>query len=197
MENVSLFDYCRDAHWDESFNTMIYGSILPILTAFGVAGNLLTIIVFNNHRLRSCVGPVELVTIRLLLALAASDMSFCIAIIPQAFLPATRDGVMVYYTIYHEAVINFFIFSSTWLVMILTLHRVLVIGRRSWTPQPRRQHSGICTLAVIGTIFLISTTINFPLLFALQVTPVADPCDEWNTTIYYVHVNEDWFVVYL
>lgn len=102
----------------------LYGIVIPLVCAFGFVGNILNVVIFSRKKNNKVLDEVEYCTTICLVALAVSDMMFCLCTFPNAFMPARNDYVvgtfMLYYKLYSVALINIFILSSTMLT-VLTL----------------------------------------------------------------------------
>ena len=67
-----------------------------------------------------------------LVALAVSDLFFCLTVIPHAWVDKMRfqfdsRGFDLYYTAYGDAIVNSFITSSTWLTVAMATSRYLAV----------------------------------------------------------------------
>ena len=65
----------------------IYGVGLPIVCAFGILGNILNLVVLTRKQLQKSMDRMEKSAHLGLVALALSDMLFCIVALPVPFIP--------------------------------------------------------------------------------------------------------------
>src|SRR6218665_424840 len=110
--------------------------VIPAIFAFGVIGNLLNLILFvHRSRSRRRLEALERAAFAGLVALALSDMLFCVVGIPPAFLPTTNPnwppdlGVKLgyYYRMYKEGFHNLFLFTSTWIIVVISAERFVAV----------------------------------------------------------------------
>ena len=98
-----------------------------------------------------------------LLALAVSDLFFCIAVIPLAVVDdvviSNRLTFALIYRVYHPAIISTFITSSTWLTVVMAVSRYLAICH----PLKARIIIGMrFATGSIAIAFLFSILLNVP-----------------------------------
>lgn len=156
---------------------IIKNIITPIVFSLGILGNLVSLAVFC-HKSQSG-DHVERSATTGLITLAMSDLLFCligfssvflirdpIAIKPDAFTSFTFQ-----YRVNHGAILNVFLFTSTWLIILISSERFIGICfpfvARKLIRVPR-------TLFAHALVFLSSVIINLPLFFKWSV--VAMPC---------------------
>ncbi len=116
--------------------------ILPLLCAIGICGNVLNLIILGRKQLSGAVGTLEKSATGGLLALAVSDMMFCVVVVPYSFLPPasqlpigaatvfpsnTSHVFFLYYSVYGVSAINLFIMISTWLIVTLAVERYIAL----------------------------------------------------------------------
>ncbi|RUS85008.1 hypothetical protein EGW08_007253, partial [Elysia chlorotica] len=108
-----------------------------------------------------------------LIALALSDLMFCLAVFPNMFLPddgrySSNDNMVAVYHLYQFFVINVFIMESTLLTVAMSLERFVAICF------PLRQDLYLTTRRtkyVIAFTVLFSVAFNVPVLFRYEITP--------------------------
>lgn len=105
---------------------------VPLIGLLGVVGNLLNLTILTWRSWRRDDDSLEKVALVGLIALAASDMCFCLTILPsfcywgpQSLYSSKSFGL--YYRLYGEYVQNVFMKTSTWLTMIVATARYIVI----------------------------------------------------------------------
>lgn len=109
--------------------------LVPVVSAFGIVGNLLNLIVLTRKRLRRSMDHVEKSAQMGLVALALSDMMVCLVYLVASAVP-TRvvytpyDRLFaLYFDTYQEALLNIFLLVSTWLTVTMALSRYLAVCR--------------------------------------------------------------------
>ena len=108
------------------------GVIIPLIGAFGVIGNLLNLIILSWRYNKREVGVLEKGALLGLIALAVSDMMFCLVIVPHAFFYKHKTIFMyrsarMYYQVYGIYLQNVFIKTSTCLTLVVGLARYIGI----------------------------------------------------------------------
>ena len=110
-----------------------YAVLIPLICVFGLVGNALNLVILTRRRLLSRMEVLEKSATFGLVALAFSDMMFCIAVLPHAFvnvntLTSTSHGVyQLYYRLYGVGLINLFLMTSTWLIVYMAISRYIVV----------------------------------------------------------------------
>ena len=99
------------------------------------------------------------------MALAVSDLLFCLAVIPHAWVDKIgfmfeSRGFDLYYTQYGDAIVNSFITSSTWLTVAMATSRYLAVVH------PLRARD------IIGMTFAKVPILQLPFYFYAKVTEV-------------------------
>ena len=103
--------------------------LVVIICIFGVAGNVLNLAVLTRRRLLSGMDRLEKSATYGLIALAASDLLFCLSVLPHSYLTehvyvsATDDVYRLYYRVYGIGLINLFLMISTWLIVCMAINR--------------------------------------------------------------------------
>lgn len=156
--------------------------ITPVVFLFGMIGNVISFVVLSNRRLypgrrqtmleRSAIFGLKI--------LALSDFSFCAIGLPAPFLrnypgmPADGPWVILgaYYLAHRGAFLNLFLFTSTWLIVLVSAERYLVVCH------PFRSASMIHirrTAVAYVTVFVVSLLVNLPLFLKFSIHRV--PCN--------------------
>ena len=145
---------------------------LPIICIFGIFGNMLNLLVLTRKQLQSSMDQLEKSAHMGLVALAVSDMLFCVVALPRGFIKSSfihtedRSFVSFYYEAYYEPFLNIFIFSSTWLTVVMATGRYLAICH----PLHARWFVDLkSTRIAILTVFFVSVAFNMPRFFSLKV----------------------------
>jgi hypothetical protein len=152
--------------------------VIHALCLFGVIGNSLNLIVLTRKSLTIQMERLEKSAHIGLIALAVSDLLFCISALPHAlkdnnhFFSPSIDFWLIY-DVYGEVVINIFLLSSTWLTVAMAVSRYVAICY----PLRARQHLRIMfTRIVIILVFLFSVVFNLPRFWMKSITFIE--CEE-------------------
>ena len=161
-----------------------YTILLPIIFLFGLVGNTLNIIVFTRSRYRHTLDDIEKSANAGLVALAISDLLFCLIGLPEpllAYRPSANGGVLhmlsLHYATFKTPLMNVFLFSSTWLIVAISAERYVAVCypfHARYFIQLRR------TISVDIIIYVLSVCINIPGFLKWQYVRV--PCDDGSTT---------------
>ena len=144
----------------------LYGYCLPTVCCFGVIGNILNIAILSRKSLQMRMEKLEQCAHSHLIALAFSDLMYCVTVLPRAYMPnfvqSSYISPWLLYEVYNGAVINTFLLSSSWLTVAMAVSRYFAICY----PVKARQRLGIKTTRMgIACIFIISVTFNVPRYF--------------------------------
>ncbi|XP_033755323.1 FMRFamide receptor-like [Pecten maximus] len=147
----------------------LYDIVIPLVCAFGFVGNILNVVIFTKKKNNKILDEVEYCTTICLVALAVSDMMFCLCTFPNAFLPERgsfhRSEFMLFYKMYSIAVISTFILSSTLLTVLTAFMRYLAICH----PFRSRQFISVkITGMAIVVIAVTSIGFNIPSLWRFK-----------------------------
>ena len=115
----------------EAVHHYIYGVTLPIIFSFGVFGNIMNLVIFTRRRLRSRMSEVEKAATTGLMSLAFADFCFCLVGLLSHFLSPFETNFAIpkmnvfgfYFTSYQRALLNTFLFISTWVITVLSIER--------------------------------------------------------------------------
>lgn len=157
--------------WFQRAESLIDRYVTGAICVLGLAGNTLTILVLTRKSLTRHLGVLERSVLAGLLALAVSDLLFCLATFPQAWQDRTAfgrrrvDGWLVYEA-YGSACINCFLLCSSWLTVAMAVCRYLVIRY----PTRGRLWLGMkATRAIILAVALLSLLFNLPRFWQRQI----------------------------
>jgi hypothetical protein len=113
--------------------SMIYSVIIPFVCFLGIVGNALNILVKTRAKLLSGMDTLERSATYGLIALALSDLLFCLLVFPNAMVTeqaamvlATHSHVL-YYRLYSQGAVNTFTMVSSWLIVIIAINRLVVV----------------------------------------------------------------------
>lgn len=165
-ENASVSDQIKTLKLMKYY---LYDIVIPLVCAFGFVGNILNVVIFTKKKNNKILDEVEYCTTICLVALAVSDMMFCLCTFPNAFLPERdsfhRSEFMLFYKMYSIAVISTFIMSSTLLTVLTAFMRYLAICH----PFRSRQFISVkITGMAILVIGIISIGFNLPSLWVFK-----------------------------
>lgn len=148
-----------DAHYDW------FEIVIPIICFLGIVGNILNLLVLTRRRLLSSMDRLEKSANYGMIALAVSDMFFCIMVFPHTFISQSvysvdlKSIIILYYKIYGIALINLFLMISTWLIVVMAANRYIVVVY----PLQARQVLGTArTIVTIMMVFFLCTLLTMP-----------------------------------
>ena len=85
-ETASGNGTCKFENPDGEFDSIWYSVILMTVSLCGVVGNLLTLFVLSRNRILGSMDHLERSATYVLVAMACSDLCFCVAQIPEAVI---------------------------------------------------------------------------------------------------------------
>jgi len=141
----------------------LYTVVIPLICLIGIIGNTINLIVLTSIVRNKPMDRMERSATMGLLALAVSDLFFCVAATPLSFVDdvvvSRRLTFALVYRVYHPAIISTFITSSTWLTVVMAVSRYLAICH----PLKARIIIGMRFAAgSIAVAFLFSVLLNIP-----------------------------------
>ncbi|ELU17853.1 hypothetical protein CAPTEDRAFT_212238 [Capitella teleta] len=153
----------------------LYGVINPIFCVMGIIGNALNILVLTRRRMQESMDcTMEKAAQTGLVALAASDMLYCITALFNEFFGGNQTlfmgrNIWMFAQIYGNYVQNIFMNSSTWLTVIMAAGRYAAICR----PLHARYLVGITAtrIAVLST-FLTWILLQLPTVWRHSVAEI-------------------------
>jgi hypothetical protein len=181
--------------------TILYSRVIVVVCAFGAVGNIFNLLILVPKGIRCSLGRIEQFSYTGLVALAVSDLLFCLVVLPHGFLdmtPRIFDKVTftLLYQTYSSAIINMFMLCSTWLTVVLALGRYLAICY----PLKAREVFGM-TFAKRSLLGVVTSCIllNLPRFWEFYVAQIQ--CDDGEIMYfkYYSHMklNVFAFTVYM
>ena len=183
--NETIYNHSDDLFAYDLMEYILYRYILPVICCFGILGNILNLMILSRKSLTVHMERLEKCAHSHLVALAVSDLMYCITFLPRTFMPMFVDAPYVslwlLYDAYHEAVVNTFMLFSSWLTVTMTVSRYIAICY----PVRARQHLGmIATRMDIGVVFVLSVLFNVPRYFVKTIH--AEECQEGGYS-YFTH----------
>ena len=181
-ESVNKFNFAENDNVTVSMGqfgpglieVILYRWVILAIVCFGICGNLLNLTVLTSKSLSKTMGRMEMSAHIGLVALAVSDLMFCVVVVPKSFLPFekifnTDVTFLLVYDTYGDAVINIFETSSTWLTVSMAFSRYMAICH----PFKARMFVGR-TFAKVNVliVFLASVAFNLPRFFSQKIGSV-------------------------
>ena len=148
----------------EWLEAVIYSKVIVPVCIFGLLGNVINLVVLTRKGLQKTMDRMERSAHTGLIALALSDMFFCVALLPNAWVEwkqflYSSPHFDLYYKVYGEGLISMFIMASTWLTVAMATSRYLAICH----PLRAREIIGMtfarCSIAVV---FVFCILFNLP-----------------------------------
>ena len=146
--------------------------VIPIICFLGIVGNVLNLLVLTRRRLLSSMDRLEKSANYGMIALAVSDMFFCLMVFPHTFISQDTRAVdannvlVLYYKVYGIALINLFLMISTWLIVVMAVNRYIVVV---YPLHARSVLGTVRTFVTICLVFFLSLLLTFPYFLHLTV----------------------------
>ena len=189
----------------QSIRYYINDVVLPIIFGVGIAGNLLNLALLGGKRFyqgrRTAATTFERSAVAGLVALALSDLMFCIIGFSPVFVGrgtgysstsggngGSGDGtgmgwrvyISIYYVMHRGAFLNVFLFTSTWIIVLVSFERYLAVCHPFVAGSVIRVSRTVVAHVVI---FVVAVVVNVPLFLkytiaiktCLPVVAVAGP----------------------
>ena len=163
--------YNNFANFDK-VESVLYHYVLGTICCFGILGNILNLIILSRKSLTVRMERLEKYAHNHLIALAVSDLMYCITFLPRTFKPQniylypSDTSPWLLYEVYHIAVINTFLLSSSWLTVAMAVSRYVAITY----PVKARERLGMMVTRIdIGIIFSVSALFNAPGYFTKTI----------------------------
>ena len=166
----------------KKIEVVIDAYVIPVICLIGLIGNVLNVIVLSRRRLYLSMEKLESSVHTGLLALAVSDMLFCISVLPEAFKDrrqfswASIDFWLLYNT-YSAAVINTWLLCSSWITVTLAVCRYFAVCKPLQAQCYRPSMGKLVFAVLIGSILL-----NLPRYWKDSINSV--PCIEGGRSYY-------------
>lgn len=147
--------------------------VIPAILTFGVVGNLLNLFLFVHRSYgRRRLETLERAAFAGLVALAVSDLLFCVVGIPPAFLARWEPGwpstfgamVAYYYRMYQEGFRNLFLFTSTWIIVVISAERFVAVYypmRARWYLKVRNSVAVYVAITVFGVLLSLPLFVKY------------------------------------
>lgn len=168
-----------------------YQFVLPAICLIGALGNILNIYIFSRGRFCHALDQIERSATTGLVALAISDLLFCLVLFPYPFLSGRHvtDGtqmglVKLFYTVYKVPVTNVLIMSSAWLTVEVAAERYIAVCH----PFQSRYLIRV-SRTIIGDviIYVASILLNIPHFLQFEIHSI--PCGN-QTKCYFTMISD-------
>ena len=143
---------------------------IPIVCAFGLVGNMLSLLVLTKEKVNHCLTKMEKSAHIGLIALAVSDFMFCLLALLFTILPTQEiylepNGIM-YYRWLGNGFITFFIINSTWLIVVMAGERYIAVCH----PFKARKFISLKkTKIAICLVYVVCMISTIPLFFEREI----------------------------
>ena len=150
--------------WYHDIENILYDKVILTICIFGILGNVMNLAVLTHKSVISHMDRMEKSAHLGLVALAVSDLLFCISAVPNSFENRQQfdyESVTfeLWYRVYGHCIVNMFIMSSTWLTVVMAMCRYLAIC----FPIRGRQLLGkTFTSFSISAVFVLCIIFNLP-----------------------------------
>ena len=166
----------NEAHENARFYVRVI--VMPVVSLFGICGNILNIIVLTRRRMQASMDcTMEKAAYIGLIALAVSDMLYCITSLPEAFKGTDQvifdqKSFWMVYEMYGKYVQNTFAYSSTWLTLLMAGSRYVAICH----PFVAREFVKAST-TIIGIVvtFVFWLLLDLPHIWTYNVSEISCP----------------------
>lgn len=172
---------------------VLYQRVAVAICCFGLIGNAVNIAVLAAAGRRQNLGGTSSTRMQRfarigLIALAIADSSFCLSVIPHAFVERDpfrpRIDFSLFYAAYGDAFINWFAMSGTWLTV------AMAVGRYAAVCHPFRARAAIgrtVALRSIASVFFACLIANVPRFMSHTIESVScrQPISAGNRTVEY------------
>ena len=183
--NFSLIEAVSESLRHATIRHGWFRFVIPMISILGFVGNLFNLLVLTRPRWLSNMDRLEKCATFGLAALALSDMCFCVAIFPNAFINEEYYNMVVksqryilFYKLYGLGLVNLFMMVSTWLIVTMAVNRYIVVVYPFYA---RSTLSAFRTAVTILLVYVFSATMTLPYFLLHQVTP----CNAFGLGIQY------------
>ena len=164
--------------------------VLLCLCVIGVSGNILNLIVLTRRRFCSSLNKLESSANYGLVALAISDLCFCLVVLPHVFLSGQESlsiqPAKLFYRIFGVATINVFLMTSTWVIIIIAINRCIVVV---YPLKAKYIVSRYSTVIAISIVYMLAVVLTLPYYLKTSVRKCKTPTGVTNHE-YYEYFDE-------
>ena len=190
--NYQRHNHPNSSHFNNSSRQMeqvLNSIIFTAVCVFGILGNVLNLVVLSHRSWQVNLGRMEMFVQSGLIALATSDLCYCISALPMGFVDQHRESYgevydslnfSLLYLTFCNGIINTFVLCSTILTVALAVGRYFAIVH----PIRAREVIGM-TFAkrILISVFIVCTLINVPRFWFHQIRSVT--CISNKNRFYY------------
>ncbi|XP_059178812.1 FMRFamide receptor-like [Physella acuta] len=152
-----------------SVESIISLYFIPFVCVLGILGNVVNLIILTRQRFQKALGKLQEAANVCLIAMAISDLMFCVLAFLTMIVPADRifpdRGFVFQYGRYAHGLINIFIMESTLLTVTMSLERFIPICYP--LQQTLYLKKGLIKRIIVST-FIFSIVFNIPVMFRFQ-----------------------------
>ena len=158
--------------------------VMVAICTFGLIGNAFNLLVLVPIGIRSPLARIEKCAYSGLVALAVSDLCFCLFVIPNCCISAkwVQHSIAfdLLYRTYNNALINVFVLTSTWLTVTMAIGRYLAICHPLWA---REIIGPTIAKRSIVMVCIVCVVLNIPRFWINQIKEIS--CDS-GTKLYFL-----------
>ena len=182
LDEANSSDSAESRRSQDVFEHIVLYYVVPTICSFGILGNALNVLILAKKMSKGLDRLEKGATIGLL-ALAFSDLAFCIAMVinisvPHNMLMFRSKSLSFYVALYGTFIINILIKVSTWYIVVLNLGRYFAVCFPIHARRYMKYSHTVCALA-LGTVFW--TFIHLPMLWAWRVSEV--DCSDYSPNL--------------
>ena len=171
VSNETDFKFKQESFIDVIRVPFHYATSIVLL--LGALGNTLSIVVlsYKFSQMSRNIESLEKPAYAGLLALATSDLLFCIVcffgIIPTSLLPKGFEIYQFFYRgILSQPLRNLFIFSSSWIMVVISSERFLAVWQPIYARQFLKLRNNVASSVIIAICAIV---VDIPLFFAARL----------------------------
>ena len=169
----------------EDLADVLQRRVLVAICAFGLIGNAFNLLVLVPIGIRSQLARIEKCAYLGLVALAVSDLCFCLLVIPNCCVTVgvhTSINFELIYTAYNNALINVFVLTSTWLTVTMAIGRYLATCHPLWA---REIIGPTIAKRTIVVVCIVCVLLNIPRFWVNEIKYIQ--CDNGERVYYFQH----------
>ena len=146
---------------------------IPIVSCFGLVGNFLSLLVLTKEKLHKSLTKMEASAHIGLIALAVSDLLFCVVVLLATTMPFqtlyTSDQPIIYLQLLSKGIITVFIITSTWLIVVMAAERYIAV----FHPLEARNLISLCrTRTYVIVLFILCPMCTIPVFLENHIEEV-------------------------
>ncbi|XP_025115633.1 uncharacterized protein LOC112576956 [Pomacea canaliculata] len=149
---------------------------IPLVAALGLIGNFMALVVLTKEKLHRSLSKMEISAHIGLIALAVSDLLFCLLVLLVTTLPLKKyyeaGEWLLYYNVVSGGLITVFIICSTWLIVVMAAERYVAVCH------PLKARNLITlrrTRAYVITLFVVCPLCTIPVFLETSIETTECP----------------------